>query len=535
VAVEPTCDDGARNGDESDTDCGGSCPACDDGSACGVPGDCASNRCESGSCFSCSDLIRNGAEIAIDCGGPCPGCPDGTVCTLPVDCASGRCEVGTNEDDLCASCADHRQTGTETDIDCGGTCDGCADGRSCAEPADCLSGICAGGLCVSCSDGHRSGDETDADCGGSCPGCDDGSACVVPDDCASTICDGGVCTSCSDDAVNGTETDIDCGGPVCERRCDVGDACDTGEDCLSLVCEGGLCVGADCDDSLLNGSETGLDCGGDGGCDRCSPDREDQGCVESTDCVESAYCDAGSCEWARSCLDLLERRPSTATGPYTISPGVASGPGQCEVFCDMTTDGGGWTLVASSLGEPLDDRAAACHADLASVRPTAANPGVWSGLRDLTDAGLAHEADIRFSCKRDAADFSFEVDLVFSEVDWYYEVTRGTDTHACFAPELDGAGAPLDSPAPVRRLDVLSGTARAAADPWIADTFHGEHACVDPDTFAVDLDGPGVSAPGALGLTSWGEVDGEPRCGPAALEPGQGAWFVWFRELPAAP
>jgi hypothetical protein len=237
---------------------------------------------------------------------------------------------------------------------------------------------------------------------------------------------------------------------------------------------------------------------------------------------------------AASCLELLTRRPATTTGAYDIDPGATGEPGPCTVLCDMTTDGGGWTLVASSLGEPIEDAASACHGDLATTEPAAARASVWSGLRDLV-AGSAHESDFRFSCKRDVADFSFEVDLVFYGVPWYFEVTRGTDTHSCFAPELDGAGDPVASPSPPPRVDLLSGTARDATDPWVDDAFHGERACVDPDSFAVDLDGPGLSAPGALGLTSWGEVDGEPRCGPAALEPGQGAWFVWLRETPAGP
>lgn len=38
--------------------------------------------------------------------------------------------------------------GDESDVDCGGTCDVCADGRACGDPADCASGICEDGTCV---------------------------------------------------------------------------------------------------------------------------------------------------------------------------------------------------------------------------------------------------------------------------------------------------------------------------------------------------------------------------------------------------
>ena len=47
----PTCEDGQRNGAESDVDCGGvGCEACADGSACVEDRDCASELCVRGAC-----------------------------------------------------------------------------------------------------------------------------------------------------------------------------------------------------------------------------------------------------------------------------------------------------------------------------------------------------------------------------------------------------------------------------------------------------------------------------------------------------
>jgi len=46
----PTCDDHMENGDESDVDCGGSCPGCDAGESCDTGGDCASGLCLFGAC-----------------------------------------------------------------------------------------------------------------------------------------------------------------------------------------------------------------------------------------------------------------------------------------------------------------------------------------------------------------------------------------------------------------------------------------------------------------------------------------------------
>ena len=74
----PACDDGLQNGDESDVDCGGTCAGCDDGSACALDADCASDVCEAGACVagpSCDDGVQNGNEIGVDCGGDCAACP----------------------------------------------------------------------------------------------------------------------------------------------------------------------------------------------------------------------------------------------------------------------------------------------------------------------------------------------------------------------------------------------------------------------------------------------------------------------------
>ncbi|MEM9860931.1 MAG: hypothetical protein AAF938_04895 [Myxococcota bacterium] len=54
-----------------------------------------------------------------------------------------------------------------------------------------------------CDDGERSGDETDIDCGGSCDGCRNFAACSRPDDCLSGRCEDDVCTS-----PEGTHPDI---------------------------------------------------------------------------------------------------------------------------------------------------------------------------------------------------------------------------------------------------------------------------------------------------------------------------------------
>src|SRR4051812_6222213 len=66
IPRDPTCDDGARNGDETATDCGGSCPqACAVGSGCASGEDCSSGVCGANRrCAppTCNDGVRNQSE-----------------------------------------------------------------------------------------------------------------------------------------------------------------------------------------------------------------------------------------------------------------------------------------------------------------------------------------------------------------------------------------------------------------------------------------------------------------------------------------
>ena len=65
----PTCSDGITNGSETDVDCGGTCPRCATGKTCASRNDCASARCEAGTCQTC---VNGNTDCGTDTNGtPC--------------------------------------------------------------------------------------------------------------------------------------------------------------------------------------------------------------------------------------------------------------------------------------------------------------------------------------------------------------------------------------------------------------------------------------------------------------------------------
>ncbi|MBW2976066.1 hypothetical protein KY347_01320 [Candidatus Woesearchaeota archaeon] len=61
--AEPTCDDGIKNGYETDVDCGGSCKKCELGQSCNADKDCEAGVCLS---FVCSERVPGGTTIEED-------------------------------------------------------------------------------------------------------------------------------------------------------------------------------------------------------------------------------------------------------------------------------------------------------------------------------------------------------------------------------------------------------------------------------------------------------------------------------------
>ncbi|MBV72402.1 MAG: hypothetical protein CMH52_13845, partial [Myxococcales bacterium] len=139
-----SCEDGRRNQDESDVDCGGAtCPGCVDGQRCSAARDCEDNICTGRVCQSpsCDDFARNGDETDTDCGGPeCDPCFQGQRCQQTTDCRDQVC--GADRRCSAPACDDGVQNGQEAGTDCGGNCPGCGDGAECTRNSDCLSDFC---------------------------------------------------------------------------------------------------------------------------------------------------------------------------------------------------------------------------------------------------------------------------------------------------------------------------------------------------------------------------------------------------------
>ena len=122
--VPPACADGLKGMDEADIDCGGTsaCPRCAPGKLCMVDTDC-DLKCDTATMMcvppSCIDNVRNGDETATDCGGSCATkCPKFSKCLVPGDCASGVCKVGQCQE---PTCRDQTKNQDEAGTDCGGT------------------------------------------------------------------------------------------------------------------------------------------------------------------------------------------------------------------------------------------------------------------------------------------------------------------------------------------------------------------------------------------------------------------------------
>ena len=235
----------------------------------------------------------------------------------------GETATGATETSTPPSCGDGA-------VDAGEECDaGPANSDNGTCTLACKNAICGDALLgpgESCDDGNANSDDA---CTNECALASCGDAIVQ----AGETCDDGndddtdaclascVVASCGDGKVQaGVET------------CDDGDADETNA-CTSL------CLAPACDDAIKSGDESDVDCGS-----ACDPCAVDAACVVAADCA-SGFCSAGICEIAATCAAIKAAVPDALSGVYAIDPDGDAGEPPFDAYCDMTTDGGGWTLV----------------------------------------------------------------------------------------------------------------------------------------------------------------------------------------------
>jgi hypothetical protein len=180
-----------------------------------------------------------------------------------------------------------RDTMTDS-MNCGG-CD-----RRCCAGNVCVAGVCA----LACSPGN-----TACSAGPSPDGCLNYARCIDP----------------RNDTMN-------CG--MCGAACAAGQVCESGR-CLAPCAMGQTRCGDACVDTASDARHCGA-------CGRA--------------CGTDERCALGACRLPRTCDDLLSIAPGTPSGAYLLDPDAEGPVAPFRVFCDMETDGGGWTLVASSAG-----------------------------------------------------------------------------------------------------------------------------------------------------------------------------------------
>jgi hypothetical protein len=351
------------------------CGAC--GAVCGVGEVCSQGVCAlscAGGTTECTGKCVDTKLDPMHCGGCGLPCPAGEVCSnglCGLECVGGTTKCGSKCVDLDADPGN-----------CGGCSKACAAGEVCSSETCALS--CGGGTqkcgtkCV----------DTQAD-PGNCGGCS--LACVTGEACfngACTLACGGGATKCGAECV---DTGLDpghCGG--CNQACPAGEVCSGGACALSCSggtqkcgtkcvdtatdpahcggcnqacasgqsCVGGVCKGTACTPNAAELCYTGLvstiNVGAcKSGQKTCNADGTGFGaCVGEVLPAMEACGDAvdNDCDGAvdEGCLPLTcsHVAPGSASGVYKIDPTGGDTADAFDTYCDMTVDGGGWTLIA---------------------------------------------------------------------------------------------------------------------------------------------------------------------------------------------
>jgi len=139
------CQDGVKNGDESDVDCGGTtCGGCSGGKMCGGNGDCAADVAYCTAAKTC---------CGAPCDTPCSVCDPGGQCVAAV----GQSDTSCGPNHVCGAfgfgCVGVAGAPCSTNAKClsalctAGTCAKSTVGKPCNTTADCATGTCQSYIC----------------------------------------------------------------------------------------------------------------------------------------------------------------------------------------------------------------------------------------------------------------------------------------------------------------------------------------------------------------------------------------------------
>lgn len=243
----------------------------------------------------------------------------------------------------------------------------CPDGTSCNGAGACVA--------PACDDGARNGIETDVDCGGSCPPCALGRACEAAVDCQSGACIERVCSEpppgCED-----CDASAVCVAPGSAQPC----ACRSG-----YLGDGFACADVDeCADGI-DGCAANASCTNTAGGFSCA-------------CNQDYFGDGFTCAIPASCADLRALDPAASSGVYRIDPDRDGPAASFAVFCDMSTDGGGWTVVEKSPFGNAIGRALYLDNPIDAVSPEAPRHRL---PRSQMGALIDISVDMRIDCRGD--------------------------------------------------------------------------------------------------------------------------------------
>jgi hypothetical protein len=433
--IDNNCDEDTDEGFDEDEDGTTTC------GPDGVPGT------DDDDCDDDDDAVRPTAtEICDGLDNDCDGTADegfdedeDTVTTCDGDCDDDDDQVFPGNPEVCDGLDNDCEGGVDdgfpdVDDDGANTCTDCDDDDDLNFPGnvevcdgqdnDCDCPGDTGGDGTPCNDGDEGVDENATDMDNDtfgCLDCDDTNDQVFPG--APQACDTVLDNDC-DGVTDANELDFDNdGASTCAGDCDDNDVdanlndvdndnvdtcgpdglANTGdEDCddttgavSPLVTEICDALDNDCDGATDEGfdvdNDTVTTCGADGIVGNTDDDCDDNninaypGAPEACGGTVDLDCDGAlptTCT-GDDCADILTNSPGVGDGVYTVDP-AGTGTG-FDVWCDMTTDGGGWTMVMRVTDDGAANAALTSAGTYAEVHddfvPAGYDPGLGTPVR----------------------------------------------------------------------------------------------------------------------------------------------------------